>query len=102
MTGKEECARAIKQSRRKMDAHLEEAFTGLTVIRAFKKQHDFTEELNDLFNKITLCEVYEDSCHFFFQVRLFFLSNCMFCCCGVLCIYLRGSYAPLTLALLFQ
>jgi len=45
MTGKEECARAIKQSRRKMDAHLEEAFSGLTVIRAFKKQQDFTEEI---------------------------------------------------------
>jgi len=85
-----------------MESNLTEAFSGLTVIRAYEKHDDFTEGLNDNFNKITLCMIYEDACHWFFQVRLFFLSNCMFCCSGVMCIYLRGSYAPLTLALLFQ
>jgi len=38
----------------------------------------------------------------YFMTRLFMLSNGLFCVTGLLCIYLRGVYAPLTLALLFQ
>jgi len=45
MSGKEECSRVIKQSKKKRDSHFTEAFTGITVIRAFKKQQDFIEEL---------------------------------------------------------
>jgi len=45
MSGKEECDRIRRASSKKRNSHFTEAFTGLTVIRAFKKQQDFTEEI---------------------------------------------------------
>jgi len=102
LTFKEEIRRITMIEVRKMRSNCHETFSGLTVIRAFEKQDEFIDSNNEVTEKVDLCTVFYFGCSAFFQVRLFFLSNCMFCCSSVLCIYLRGSYTPLTLALLFQ
>lgn len=101
-TGKEECARVAKKQEKSIHTHFSETYDGLTLIRAFKKQDEFIEDLYKIQNDRLKCQIYEDSCHWYFQVRLFFLSNGMFCCSSLLCIYLRGTIAPLWVALLFQ
>jgi len=55
MSGKEECVRCIKQVYRKLDSNSTEAFSGLTVIRAYEKQNEFIENLTECYNKKTLC-----------------------------------------------
>jgi len=102
LTGKDGCFRLSMINDRKMKNNILETISGLTVIRAFEKQDEFIDSMDEVSDKYVLTGVYYFSANAFFQVRLFFLSNCMFCCSGVMCIYLRGSYTPLTLALLFQ
>jgi len=102
LTAKEEIVRITMINVRQMRINCTETFSGLTVIRAFEKQGEFIDSNNEVMDKVELCTIFYMGSNHFFQVRLFFLSNCMFCCSSVLCIYLRGSYTPLTLALLFQ
>jgi len=102
LTGKDGVARLAGINIRKMKSGVHETFSGLTVIRAFEKQDEFIDSMNEVSDKFNATVIFYFSSDAFFQVRLFLLSNCMFCCSGVLCIYLRGSYTPLTLALLFQ
>lgn len=46
--------------------------------------------------------IFNNGCHFYFQVRLVTFSNIMFVCSGAVCIQLRGSIAPIMLALFFS
>jgi len=41
-------------------------------------------------NDRLLAQIMADSCHFYFQVRIFSLSNIMFMASGATCIYLKG------------
>jgi len=104
LTGRDGIGRILKVNVRKMQSNINETSSGsgLTVIRAFEKKNELIDTNNEVMEKFTTTVVFFWSSNSFFYVRLFFLSNCMFCCSGMLCIYLRGSYAPLTLALLFQ
>lgn len=86
----------------KKHTHFAETFDGITLIRAFGKQNDFKKKINELNNNWITCQVFQDACHFYFQVRLFFLSNIMFLCSGFLCIHLRGTMAPIYLAMMFN
>jgi len=100
--GKDEASRLASKHQTKKYTFLQELSNGLTVIRCFEKQQEFKEKGNNLINEGLKCQIFEDSCHFYFQVRLFALSNIMFVASGILCIYLKGSMSPLYLAMMFQ
>jgi len=102
MAGKDAIVQLCHPPRRRILSRLQEDFSGLTVIRAFEKQDEFIDSMNEVTDTYMKVITFYYGSSAFYRIRLFFLSNCMFCCSGVLCIYLRGSYAPLTLALLFQ
>jgi len=55
-----------------------------------------------LSNNCLLATIMADSCHFYFQVRVFSLSNAMFMAAGASCMYLKGSISPIFLVMMFK
>ena len=70
-------------------------------MRAFNKGADFTKALNVIINDIVLTEYYGFGSHFYFQVRLFFLSNIFFIFVGAMCMSMRGHVPPIMICLIF-
>jgi len=100
--GKDEADRLLSKQKTNCITFQQGMTSGLTVIRSFQKQEDFRKKGNNLINEILKCQIFSDSCHFYFQVRLFAISNIMLVSSGILCIYLKGTMEPLYLAMMFQ
>jgi ABC-type multidrug transport system fused ATPase/permease subunit len=81
---------------------MQESHDGLTIIRAFEKQTSFSQKTYDLTNDNLKTQIFMDSMHFYFQVRIFSMSNIFFMIIGAVCIYLKGTISPIWIAMLFD
>lgn len=100
--GKTSIHNVARKVSKKLHSHFSEAYDGTSIIRAYGKQELFKQQIYKLSNDFLKTQIFEDACHFYFQVRLFFLSNILFVCTGIMCISLRGIYSPIMLAVCFQ
>jgi len=88
--GKLEANRVHSKAENKKSSFMEESYEGLTIVRAFANESTFSQKACDLTNDNLKTQIFMDSMHFYFQVRIFSMSNCFFMIIGAVCISLKG------------
>ena len=86
----------------RMHTHLRQSTEGLTVVRAFNKQDATKDKTIKLINDDKKSDIVIRGAHEYFHKRLQWLSNFMYVVVGVICINLRGTLAPIYIAMMFS